>query len=236
MTKKNSHPFRRSRTEVYAKQRKKNFILNVLIAVVFALIVIVGWDLLFGNKGTVEEAATDTETEPAEVITEDDKENNEGNGDTENRDTETLEGDEQQTVVEAERDAGETGTEDEEESDESTEELIIEESDDPNVIKTVIDPNWQPVGTVQTGEHVTQYDKNSVDWQEMLKAISYATGISEDNMTVWFIGRGEVPNKNVIGTVSPKDQNETYRVYLEWVDGQGWKPEKVEYLKENDKK
>ena len=29
---------------------------------------------------------------------------------------------------------------------------------------------------------------------------------------------------------------QSYRVYIEWVDGEGWKPVKVEELKENDKR
>jgi hypothetical protein len=69
-----------------------------------------------------------------------------------------------------------------------------------------------------------------VDWQEMLQAISYATGVDQSNMTVWFLGNNG-PNKSV-GTISTKDQSEKYRVYIDWVDGQGWKPVKVEVLNE----
>ncbi|EAR63631.1 hypothetical protein B14911_06818, partial [Bacillus sp. NRRL B-14911] len=87
-------------------------------------------------------------------------------------------------------------------------------------------PSWQPVGTSQTGEHTAVYE--GVDWNEMVQAITYATGIPESNMTIWFLGNNG-PNQSV-GTVSTKDQQEKYRVYIEWVDGQGWKPVKMEEL------
>ena len=197
-------------------------ILNVLIIIVFSLILIVGWDLLFGHKDEVQE--TDSEPQTETIIDGNDDEAVLGE-----------ESDEQTTSVEEEREE-ESARDTDEVENADEEEIIIEESDDPNVIKTVINPSWEPVGTVQTGDHVTQYDPNSVDWQEMVQAISYATGLEEDEMIIWFIGRGEVPNKDAVGTVSSSDESETYRVYIEWIDGQGWKPVKVEYLRENDKK
>lgn len=226
-------PFRRSRSEIHRRERRKNFILNLLIVIVFSLIVIVGWNLLFGHKDETKETTGEPETE--EILDEGKDSETESDGKEEaNKDKED---DISSTRTSEEETAGEDQSMPEEERAEERdgEEIVIEESDDPNVIKTVINPAWQPVGTVQTGEHVTQYDKNSVDWQEMVRAISYATGLPEEEMIIWFIGRGEVPNKDAIGTVSTRDQSKTYRVYIEWVDGQGWKPVKMEYLRENDK-
>lgn len=226
-------PFRRSPSEIHRRERRKNFILNLLIVIVFSLIVIVGWNLLFGHKDETKETTGEPETE--EILDEGKDSETESAGKEEaNKDKED---DISSTRTSEEETAGEDQSMPEEESAEERdgEEIVIEESDDPNVIKTVINPAWQPVGTVQTGEHVTQYDKNSVDWQEMVRAISYATGLPEEEMIIWFIGRGEVPNKDAIGTVSTRDQSKTYRVYIEWVDGQGWKPVKMEYLRENDK-
>lgn len=222
-------PFRRSRTEVHRKERKKNFILNLLIVIVFSLILIVGWNLLFGHKDETRETAGDPETE--EIRTEDketEQADPEDNKDAQSaivREEEKVEQDEESVQDQNDDEAG------------LEEEIVIEESDDPNVLKTVINPAWKPIGTVQTGEHVIQFDQNSVDWQEMVRAISYATGLPEEEMIVWFIGRDKSSTKDAaIGTVTPRDQRETYRVYIEWVDGQGWKPVKVEYLRENDKK
>ncbi|WP_262421774.1 YrrS family protein [Bacillus aquiflavi] len=116
---------------------------------------------------------------------------------------------------------------------EDSEPVITEGGSSPNVKNTVINPAWKPVGTDQTGEHTTVFNKDSADWSEMENAISYATGLSHDNMTIWFLGNGG--ENKAIGTVTSKDNQQVYRVYIEWVDGQGWKPTKVEELYENDK-
>ena len=65
--------------------------------------------------------------------------------------------------------------------------------------------------------------------------MEYATGVSVDNMIVWWVGNGGKPNENVVGTISNKDKSQIYRVYMDWVDGQGWKPTKVEKLKSIDR-
>lgn len=48
-------------------------------------------------------------------------------------------------------------------------------------------------------------------------------------MYIIFVGNGGSPQKS-IGTVTSKDQTEKYRIYLEWVDGQGWKPTQMDVL------
>ena len=64
----------------------------------------------------------------------------------------------------------------------------------------------------------------------MLKAVSYATGLDQANMTIWFLGRDKSGESDSVGTVSSKDKQQKFRVYLKWVDGDGWKPTKVEVL------
>ena len=54
-------------------------------------------------------------------------------------------------------------------------------------------------------------------------------------MTIWFLGNGGSPS-TAVGTVSAKNDSKSYRVNLEWVDGSGWKPVKVQELVTNDKK
>lgn len=106
---------------------------------------------------------------------------------------------------------------------------------DPLVIGT-IRKNWEPVGTIQEGEHVTNFTMGSQDWKEMTDAVSVATGLEEDDMIIWWMGNGGAPDK-VVSTVSTKDQESYYRVYLEWVNNRdGWKPVLLEQLKENDHK
>lgn len=117
------------------------------------------------------------------------------------------------------------------------EELLIpaNEQDDDSLVIGTIQKNWEPVGTVQQGEHVIDYTKDSQDWKEMTEAIRVATGLSKDDMIVWWLGNGGASNQ-VTSTVSSKDQQIYYRVQLEWVDSSGWKPLVVEQLKENDRK
>ncbi|MGJ7035068.1 DUF1510 family protein [Anoxybacillus eryuanensis] len=120
------------------------------------------------------------------------------------------------------------------ENNEKVEETVV---DDPNsnVIREIVNPSWQPIGTTQSEPHVTTYDKNSVDWKEMIDAISYATGISSSDLIVWFIGNGGSPN-HAVATVSKKDKTEHYKVFIEWVTNEGWKPTKVQQLKEIERR
>lgn len=197
------------------KRKKTNRILNTAIAVVMLLIVIVGFTIFAGSKeepeeGQVPQKQTAAEPEaPAE----------EPAGQTEEPDSET-----EQPAVE-EKPAEEPATE---------QEVIVTEGTEPNVAEDIVDPAWEPVGTEQSGQHTSSFEMDSVDWDEKEQALSYATGIPRDNMTVWYIS-GNGP-QGAIGTVSTKtNQNEAYRVHIEWVDGEGWKPVKVQKLKENDK-
>ncbi|HLT57066.1 MAG TPA: YrrS family protein [Bacillota bacterium] len=107
------------------------------------------------------------------------------------------------------------------------------ESTDPLVVEAYV-ANWQPVGTEQAGPHTIDYDDGSQDRIEMRKAIIAATNLPEDNLIEWWIGRDG--DQAVVATVSDKEETEIYRVYLSWIDGEGWQPTKVERLRENDKK
>ncbi|HHQ0439748.1 TPA: YrrS family protein [Listeria innocua] len=119
-------------------------------------------------------------------------------------------------------------------SDEKTTETT--KSDDPNVAK-VITKDWKPIGTEQTGDHVNSYSSTSVDWQEKRKAFSAATDIPISNTSLWFVEQGADPATQAIGTLSTKENpDKAYRVYITWVDGEGWQPTKVEELKSNDKR
>lgn len=110
----------------------------------------------------------------------------------------------------------------------------VETVNDGIVEEAITDPNWQPYKTQQedsgTG-HVSSYDKGSADWQEKISAIASITGLSEDDMTIWFIKNNGGTDRS-IGTVSSTDKMKKYRVSLKWIDQQGWQAEKVEVLKQ----
>ncbi len=206
-----------SRAERKIKRRKTNRILNTAIAVVLLLIVIVGFTIFAG--GNEEEPAAPEETQSpqqeqlADKTTDDEETTNEQSAETATPSEDQEDGEDQEEVEK---------------------ELVVKESTEPNVEQEIIDPNWESIGTTQSGQHVNSYEIGSEDWQEKEQALAYATGIAPDNMTVWFIS-GNGP-EGAIGTVSPKsDPKEAYRVFIEWVEGEGWKPTKVQKLKENDK-
>lgn len=121
---------------------------------------------------------------------------------------------------------------DEDSAKEDDEVEVTKKPSDKENVEEVITGDWKPVETEQQGEHVTTYTKGSQDWNEMIRAIETATGVHETNMTVWWLGNGGSPNTST-ATISSKDGQETYRVNLQWVDGQGWKPVQVEVLTEN---
>jgi cytoskeletal protein RodZ len=216
-----------SRSGKRAKRRKTNIILNTLIGVVLLLIIIVSAAIFLG--GNDDEAA-----EQAPATEKADPENNDKDNNNNNTADETA-GQEEETdqAEDSAQDGGDAENPDEDNGEEAEGDQDIEDDAEvtdggsaPDVEKTIVNPSWQPVGTSQTGEHTAVYE--GVDWNEMVQAITYATGIPESNMTIWFLGNNG-PNQSV-GTVSTKDQQEKYRVYIEWVDGQGWKPVKMEQL------
>ncbi|WP_404329361.1 YrrS family protein [Mesobacillus maritimus] len=208
-----------SRARKLAKRRKTNLVLNSLITIVLLLIVFVTVKIFFGD------GQSEAEKSDAVVV---DKQL-----DSEKADVDSGNKDEEEAKVEEEKkDASDLEEESENEDleEEVSEPTITEGGSSPDVKQTIVNSDWQPVGTTQTGEHQAVYDSASVDWQEMLKAISYATEIDVENMTVWFLGNNGGP-QSAAGTVSDKGGGPKYRVAIEWVDGEGWKPVKVEELK-----
>lgn len=213
--------FRRSRLE-QTKKKRENFLLNMAIAIVTILIIIIGGKIILDKEEPKDRVAEEQKQEDKEQKKTETSEKNAENNEQTNEQTNEDES-ENDLEIETEEQAEEAGT-------------IVQNSNDPNVQQVIIDPNWKPIGTVQTGEHVTTYDQNSVDWQEMEKALAYGANIPHENMVVWWLENGGSPEL-AVGTISTNDNHEqAYRVYIEWVDGQGWKPIKVEQLIKNDKK
>ncbi|KAB2338642.1 YrrS family protein [Cytobacillus depressus] len=234
-----SSPSRDSRSESRGKRRKTNLILNLSIGFVLLLIVIVSATIfLGGNNDDTAGNQLEKQTESAQNNKSDQTEKDNQSNEHENADEEKVDStDSTDSSVENE-DNTEQKQESKNQSSEQQNPTPAKEEDavvttggtEENVKKPIENPSWKPIGTSQAGEHTSVYDQNSVDWSEMSQAISYATGIGQDNMTIWFLGNNG-HNKSV-GTVSAKGQKEKYRVYIEWVDGQGWKPTKVEEINE----
>lgn len=205
-----------------SKRRKTNLILNSLIVVVILLIGIVSFNIFFSNdEGAADQndvAAPSGKDDSKDTGKKNDLKDSDKNEDSATEDTESEEADEESA-----------------EDEELSEPIVTEGGSDANVKQTIENPEWKPVGTTQSGEHNTVFDQNAVDWQEMILAYSYATGIDKNNMTVWWNENGGAPN-TAVGTISEKGSDQTFRVSIQWVDGEGWKPVKVEELIENDKR
>lgn len=226
------------------QKRKVNKIYNIAITIVSILIVIVAVSIFLSDDGTDSKKATTepkqvAETEKGKVVDkpsgkeeETDSEKEDAVGDSEA----TEEGAEKEDSKATEEDAEEKAEDDADPEKAGDAELVeVEGSGDGNVASTYTSESWKPVGTEQSGEHTTSFEKGSVDWNEMSKAIASGAGIDEGNMKLWWLQNGGSPT-TAIGTVSEGDNPKTFRVYIEWVDGSGWKPVKVEELKTNDKR
>ncbi|WP_181762291.1 DUF1510 family protein [Bacillus sp. B4EP4a] len=226
------------------QKRKVNKIYNIAITIVSILIVIVAVTIFLSDDGTETKKATtepkqiaDTDSgkvadKPAGKEEETDSEKEDAVGDSEAKEEDAVEEDSKATEEDAEQKA-EDGADSEKAGD--AELVEVEGSGDGNVAATYTSEGWKPVGTEQSGDHTTSFEKGSVDWNEMSKAIASGAGIDEGSMKLWWLQNGGSPS-TAIGTVSEGDNPKTYRVYIEWVDGSGWKPVKVEELKTNDKR
>lgn len=214
------------------KKNRSNSILNMMIGLVFTLILITGAFIFLDNG---EDSAA--EPEKVEIATDTEQQT------SEEEDSTTEDAAKEQEKADAEADAkeeteAEAESAEKENKPEETEEGTVtvggkitrEESNDPIVEETVINTSWEPVGTSQSGNHVSVYQKGSVDWNEKIKALSYATGLNESDMYIMMIKNGGGPQQS-IGVVQSKDQSQKYRVHLEWIDSEGWKPVKMDVLK-----
>lgn len=206
-------------------KRKKNNILNILIGIVILLIIIVTVSIVTGDdeKETANTSKTESSLQEEnesvkleeEVESKDEVETStESTNSTSSNENTTTEKEEN---VSTDINEAEAGT------------VTTESSADANVESVIVDSGWQPIGTAQSGDHVSSYDSESVDWDEKVKALAYAANLDTSNMYVKYIGNGGSPQKS-IGTVTSKDGSEIYRISLEWIDGEGWKPTKKEKL------
>lgn len=186
-----------------APSKKLNSWLNVLIGVVAVLIVITTL-YIFNWQDNIEDTAKEDSvvTKPEEKEEEPSKED-------------SIKIEEEPPVQEEQQPEQETAVE--------------TPSDDPIVNRAITDANWQPTPTTQTGEHVSSYDDQSIDWAEKVATVTGVTGIEENNMIIWHLGNNGGVNKS-IAIVSTKDKTAMYRVSMEWVNNEGWLPVKFEEL------
>ncbi|MFD2213869.1 YrrS family protein [Metabacillus endolithicus] len=223
-----------SRYEKRDKKRKTNIVLNTLIGIVLVLIFVIGSQLILGANQS-EKTAKYNEQPDIQVASEENKAEEE-NPDTdkeenqkENSDKNTEDGSEEAKQEDTDEDMDQK-EETESEIEDSFDEATITEGDpESGIAETIESSGWAPIGTSQSEPHSANYTKGSQDWNEMTKALSYATGIPESDMIIWYLGNNGGPN-DAAGTISPKDQSVKYKVYITWVENEGWMPTKIEKL------
>ncbi|GAE94100.1 hypothetical protein JCM21714_3234 [Gracilibacillus boraciitolerans JCM 21714] len=180
---------------------------GILVIVIIALII-------FGGKDQETPAVMDDqEKNETEDFGQDNKVEIEENEDaaTEDNSSQPDEPDELELTEESE----EKNEEQESQSNENIEKFEVE-SEDNNVSKAY-KGDWLPIGTEQQGSHVTKFDKNSQDWQEMMQAVEVVTGIPTEDQITWWFGNGG--NQTVEATVSATETpDKSYRVTLVWVE------------------
>ncbi|MEK5334849.1 YrrS family protein [Bacillus sp. FSL M8-0166] len=219
---------RNSRFEHRDKRRKANMVLNILIGIVVVLILVVASSLLIFNKPKDPDVAKEpSKTAPA---TSENKQNSEE--DVKDPKKDTSDDSDAKKDDSSDQDDEKKKTDDEEKpnKDALKDAKETDGGKTSDVDKTYENDDWEPVGTEQSGSHTATYDSSSKDWKEMIKAMSYATGISEDQMTVLWLGNNGGP-QDAKGTIRDKSTGERYRVEITWVDEKGWKPVKVEKLR-----
>ncbi|MGO4887369.1 YrrS family protein [Anaerobacillus sp. MEB173] len=196
----------------YRKRKKMNKALNISIALVVLVILYVGGKLIFGGS-TAEEVAVDDINQQEENI---------DNVHEEEEAEETNETLETETSVDNDHEMREDSFENVEEPDNN--EVVFGPAD-----AEIIEGPWEPIGTVQSEPFVAVYDKEHQNWVEMRQALQYATRLGED-MVIWRLGNGGSP-QSAEGIVSTyENRNTPYKVRLEWVEHQGWKPVSVEVI------
>ncbi|MFC5542068.1 YrrS family protein [Ureibacillus suwonensis] len=195
-------------------KRKMNRILNVLIAIVSALIVI--------NVYFIVKDDGDHE------VAEDTKSVQEKNDHGEHKENPSEEKDTNDFIDDNEQNNHEEG---DVESGADEDEIIVSASTDANVEKVIVNNNWKVTPTRQTGEHVSAFEEGHVDYEEKLITIRNAVELPEDDIIYWSV-RNDGTGKGAVAVVSSKDLTEKFRVHIKWIDNSGWIPIKVEVLKQ----
>ncbi|UOE95585.1 YrrS family protein [Alkalihalobacillus sp. LMS39] len=138
-----------------------------------------------------------------------------------------------------ESEGGGNETENQVQDDRNDQDLTVDEEasedEDNEETEERTDEDWEPIGTAQqdNGQFEADFSKGSVNWNEMTQALQYATGLSDDEMEIWWLGNGG-NLQSAVGIVSTfENKNTPYEVRLEWVTNEGWQPVSVEQLSSN---
>ncbi|WP_121615077.1 YrrS family protein [Virgibacillus halodenitrificans] len=208
-----------SRVDKFEKRRKNTKSISILLILGAVLLILLIGIWIFGG-GDKEKTTDQTQPSSQEEQNSADEENESFYEKESKEDTET----DQEENSSSENDRN-TDKEDEEQEEIEKQEV---DSSDENVLKAYT-ADWKPIGTEQEEPHTTNYSDGSQDRIEIKEAVLMVTDIPEQNLVMHWVGNGG--DQKVEATVSNEDNSEIYRVYLSWVEGEGWQPTKLEELK-----
>lgn len=206
-----------SRSERQMKRRRNERFLfsSIAIAVLFVLMLV--FFIFKGDNGTkVADGETNETNDSTELVETD----SDGNSEEPVKDTTT-------DIDETESDSNSSIVA----MNDLPDDIVIQsiESSDENVIEAFVG-NWSPIGTIQAEQHEVSFDKESQDWLERREAILYVTKINEDDLIEHWHGNGG--EQKVIAVIEDKPTGDLYRIYLSWIENEGWQPTLVELIKE----
>ncbi len=231
-----------TRSARFEKRRRTTKLMNYMLVLAGVLILLL--IILFFFSGDDE---SDNESEEGLEIADTNPDDQEDDQSSSGQDTEDAADDQASTEDSDDQEAEEESEDrqDESDADESREDsdeiddytdygdnIEVEESDEENV-KAVIRGNWEPYETQQEEPHTIDLNDGSQDRQELEQATAMAINGHPDEITYWWFASDGNPNY-IEATIEDQTDGEIYRVHLEWVENEGWQPQLVKVLEEND--
>ncbi|HHT7187957.1 TPA: YrrS family protein [Bacillus cereus] len=212
-----------SRFQQKQQKRRQNGVLNIAIAIVLLLVAIVAYQL-FVPSTKEQEASTDKKT--AQQTTK-----NEKAGKSESKEDAKKKAEEEAKQKQAEEEklkAEEEKKKAEEEA--KSNEKVPAEKTVGKAKDAYTKSSWQAVGTEQGASPAMTFKKGSADWNEMVKAISTAVEVPENQLVLHYVGRDKTGKSKAYGDVQDKQSGKRYYVNIDWVENEGWKPVLVQTL------
>ncbi|MEB9884110.1 YrrS family protein [Bacillus cereus] len=203
-----------SRFQEKQQNRRQKAIFNIAFTLVLVTVGIVTYQLFTPSNTSTKAIAQEKKVTKIEEKKTEDKET----AKIEEKKSEYKEAAQLEGKQKVEKSVKTNGTENKEE------EKTVSQEKDPQT-----NPSWKPIGTEQGAKPDMKFKEGTVDWSEMKKAISYAVDVPESQLIFDFIGNNG--NNKAYGNVRDKQSNKKYKVNIDWVENQGWKPASVQVVK-----
>ncbi|MGE6596411.1 DUF1510 family protein [Bacillus proteolyticus] len=229
-----------SRFQAKQQNRRHKGIFNIAFSVVLVTVGIVTYQLFFTSDTSKKAIAQEKKATKIEEKKNEDKEAVKVE-EKKNKDKEAAKIEEKKNEDKEAAKIEEKKNEDKEtahlEEKQKVEELVkTKENENEEGEKTIsqekgsqTNSSWKAIGTEQGAKPAMQFKEGTVDWNEMKKAISYAVDVPESQLIFDFIGNNG--NNKAYGNVRDKQSNKKYKVDIDWVENQGWKPVSVQVVK-----